>query len=481
MLNSIFSYNAKSITNHNKLWLYFFSIVFLNIVFKIIQLDFSSFWYDEIISVESASLDFGHIKHVSEWDNNPPFYYYCLSVWIKLFNDTEFYVRFLSVLFSSFSGGILFLLANKHFNKTTAIVVSLIYLSSNIVFFYSHEARAYSLVVLLSLISSSLYLNFKQNSSLKIALLLGIVNFLLIYTHYISGIVIFFQVLLIFIYFEKKQAALFSYSIGVIVFLTLIRFTKKQFLLILNFNDSEKTFWLQKSSIKYLNEVASNFLFHKTMIVPFILIIILGIFLIFNKKIKKSYFVVTYVTLVGIGSIFILFFLGKMTPIFLDRYLIFTLPFIFILIALGLSFFKNQNIIVTLSFVFFVFSAFKINYKTDKGMNYKNAVYFIKHLKKESDLIIVKTKDIKPLFCYYYDSKFLSHQKKELPINENIIFCTSWDDVDRDVNKFNRIIVVDSFEDLNQKENEFVTKLSMKKTKIHTLDYFKGIKITFYK
>ena len=167
--------NSEKITKG--LWLYFFIIILVNICLKIILLEFSSFWYDEIISVQSASLDFGHIKHVSEWDKNPPFYYYCLSVWIKIFNDSEYCVRLLSVIFSSVSAGILFLFANKHFNKVTAIIVSVLYLSSNILFFYSHEARAYSLVVLLTLLSSHIFLAIKEKTSIRNIIILGLINF----------------------------------------------------------------------------------------------------------------------------------------------------------------------------------------------------------------------------------------------------------------------------------------------------------------
>ena len=198
MLDNFFSNNSQKITN--RLWLYFFIIVLVNILFKIIQLGLSSFWYDEIVSVESASLDFGHIKHVSEWDNNPPFYYYCLSVWIKLFNDSEFCVRLLSVIFSSLSAGVIFLLANKFFNKITAIVVSFLYLSSNFLYFYSHEARAYTLISLLVLVSSYLFLNFRENNSWKHLIFLGIINFLITYTHYIAGLVVVFEVLLMLFY-----------------------------------------------------------------------------------------------------------------------------------------------------------------------------------------------------------------------------------------------------------------------------------------
>jgi uncharacterized membrane protein len=99
MKDTWFIYNSNKITSY--LWLYFFFIVFVNITLKVICLDYSSLWFDEIVSIECAWLDFGHIKHVSEWDINPPFYYYLLSVWVKIFNDSEFYVRLLSVVFSS--------------------------------------------------------------------------------------------------------------------------------------------------------------------------------------------------------------------------------------------------------------------------------------------------------------------------------------------------------------------------------------------
>ncbi len=165
MIERLFYNNTKRITKN--IWLYFLIIIIINILFKIVYLGYSSFWFDEIVSVESAWLDFGHIKHVSEWDNNPPFYYYCLSVWIKLLNDSEFCVRLLSVIFSSFSAGIVFLLANKYFNKTTAIIASFLYLSSNFLYFYSHEARAYALIGLLVLVSSYLFLDFRNKNNWK--------------------------------------------------------------------------------------------------------------------------------------------------------------------------------------------------------------------------------------------------------------------------------------------------------------------------
>ncbi len=479
MMSYFIAENNEKITK--TLWLYFGVIVLSNIFLKIICLDFSAFWYDEIISVQSASLDFGHIKHVSEWDKNPPFYYYCLSVWIKLYNDSEFCVRLLSVLFSSVSAGVLFLFANKHFNKTSAIIVSLLYISSDILFFYSHEARAYSLVVLLTLISSHIFLNFKEKSNFKYLLLLGLINFLLLYTHYIAGIVVFFQFILMLFCFNKAQKKHFLYSVLLTTTLVLLRFTKKQVLVIVGFNSSDSPFWLKTSDFNSLVEVLSKFLFNNTIIVPMILLMFIGIIFTIKHKNKKMYFTLIYTFLLGIVSILFIYSLGKFTPIFLDRYLIFTIPFIFLLVAYSLSFIKFQMITIIVSSLFAALFISKIDYKTPKAMDYRSVVSFVKQVQKNTDLVIVKTKDINALFGYYYEANYLKNLKTNLTYNENIIFCTSWNDMTKDLNSYSRVIVIDTFEDLNPNETDFSTKLSVIKQYHITSTFYKGVKISFYK
>lgn len=479
MLEKIFSLNNDKIRNY--VWAYFLFVAAINLGFKLIHIDFSSFWYDEIISVQSASLNFGHIKHVSEWDNNPPFYYYCLRVWILLFSDSEFNIRLLSAIFSSLAGGVLFVFCNKHFNKYTAIGASFLYLSSNMLFFHAHEARAYSLVLLLVLLSSFVFLDLKDKPNYRNMILLGLLNFLIIYTHYIAGLVLFFQFIFSLILFEKKAKKAFVLSCIIPILLALLRFTKKQILLIINFNSAEHKFWLGKSNIQYLIDVLSELMIDKLFIVPTILIILTSIFFLSrmkNKEINQTY---AYCFIVGIGSVVVLFLLGIVTPIFLDRYLIFTIPFIAALLAFGLSLLNPKFIVMTLCCLIFGLSVFRIDYKTEKNMDYKNAMSFIKKIKSREDLIIVKTKDIKPLFCYYYDPAFFSEQKGELPIGEHIIFCNSWQEVSEDVRKYPRIIVIDSYKEYNPNEKDFVKHLLELKPVHSTSNYFKGIDIAIYK
>lgn len=479
MLKSFLEYNSEKITKN--IWLYFLAVVIINFLFKIILLDYSSFWYDEIISLQSAYLDFGHIKHVSEWDNNPPFYYYCLSVWVKLLNDSEFCVRLLSVIFSSFAAGLLFLLANKYINKTTAIISSFLYLCNNFLYFYSHEARAYSLMALLVLLSSYFYLNFKNKNDWKHILLLGLINFLICYTHYIPTMVIGYQFLLMFFFFNKDQKLKFSYSLLITLALVLLRFTKKQFLLIFAFTDSNNTFWLKKSEFSYLLEVLSEFFYNYYLIVPFLILIIIGLTFHCKNKNSQTNLVIIYSLLIGIVSVVFVYLLGKRVSIFLDRYLIFTVPFIFILIGYTLSYVKYKYLTITLSFMFFLFFMFRIDYATPKHMEYKNAMFFVNRIKTNEDLIIVKTKGIMPLFGYYYEKDFLKNQKKELTNPGNVLVCSSWNDVTHDVNNYKRVIVMDTYAAYNPEEPEFLKKLSERKTKYSTINAYRGVEISFYK
>lgn len=477
-LNHFLQYSPQKITKN--IYIYFLGIVILNIWLKILYLDYSSFWYDEIVSVQSASLDFGHIKHVSEWDKNPPFYYYCLSVWIKIFNDSVFSVRLLSVIFSSLSAGFLFILSNKFFNIKTACYTSLFFIGSDFLFFYSHEARAYSLMLLLSILSALLYFEMHQKENKINFIFLGIVNFLLVYTHYISGLVIFFEIIYSLIFFSKKNKLNFLYGLAITTTLIFLRFTKKQFLLILGFNDTSNSFWLEKPNINYLKEVLNDFLYNSYFSTFAISLIILSIAFVFYKKIKNIYLPTLFSFSIGIGSIVILFIVSHFTPLFLDRYLIFCVPFIFLSLSYALSFFSKTFFIALFVLTITCHSLYNINYKTIKPMDYKNAVLFTKSFKKDNDLVIVKTKDIKSLFCYYYDSNFLRDKKNDLPDNDNIIFCSSWSDVNRDLTKYNRVIVLDSFQDYNPEENNFVNNLQKQKRKIGQFNEYKGVRITFY-
>ncbi len=167
--------------------------LFVNIVLKLIFADNTSFSYDEIISVKNCDLPFGHIKHEAEWDNNPPFFYYCLWIWHKLFSVSEFASRSLTVLFSAFAIALTVLFAYRHSSLFASACVGICLTASNFLTFYALETRAYSLVFLLSILSAIQYFRAVDQPRNARFIWLALINFLIIYSHYIAFLSIFFQ------------------------------------------------------------------------------------------------------------------------------------------------------------------------------------------------------------------------------------------------------------------------------------------------
>ncbi len=92
----------------------------------------------------------------------------------------------------------------------------------------------------------------------------------------------------------------------------------------------------------------------------------------------------------------------------------------------------------------------------------------------------MKFNAVPSLFCYYYEKDYLKLQKKKLTNAPNVLICKSWLDVNVEVKKYKRVILVDVFEDITAEDMEFSNKLSELKSSSLIVSYYKGVKITFY-
>lgn len=386
-------------------------LLLLNIVVHSFNLGDEPFWYDEIVSVKASLLDFGHIKHMAEWDNNPPFYYYCVWVWTKIFGITEAGVRSLNMLFHLGSVILLFRFISKNLNVLIATISSLLFSLNDFIFYYTHEARCYTLTVFLVIASSVIFFNLLKKTSKLNIFLFGLVNFLLIYTHYIAGISFAIQLCFVVV-FHRNKIKPYLWSLLITILFVVIRFSKKQFLIIFGFNSRSDDFWLQKATADDLKTVLFQ-LFSNTNI-AFLLWGFTGLsivsFLYFSKRYNKdAKNLILYAFGLSVITVLIIYVIGSITPLFLGRYLLFTIPFFCVLIPL-FSFTNKilQYILIVLSFGL----TYNINYSPKKPSNYKLAVNVVKQLEKiEKPKIIIQTKDVTALFAYYYDVEIFKDYK----------------------------------------------------------------------
>jgi len=134
-----------------------------------------------------------HIKDVTagllEMDTHPPLYFWIMHIWMRVFGDSLFALRFFSVLLGTFTIFLAYRIGERLFNQRSAVFCALFVAISAFSIRYSQEARAYSLIMAIGLLSSLSLLRLEKNNKNWDAFWFVVFNTLGLYTHYFYAFV----------------------------------------------------------------------------------------------------------------------------------------------------------------------------------------------------------------------------------------------------------------------------------------------------
>ncbi len=173
-------------------------------VFGILFIGLKGFSMDELDTMFITSSWPTMLHFITYTEGNMWLYYFVLYFW-KFFGNSEFYVRLLSVVFASTTIPVAYFTAKKLFNKYVA-VTSILLLSFH-VFFISNaqNARAYTMVLFFTTLSSLFFIQYVQKQSRKYLFFATIVNALAVYCHLYALFIIASQILsLVFTNWKSK-------------------------------------------------------------------------------------------------------------------------------------------------------------------------------------------------------------------------------------------------------------------------------------
>ncbi|MCK4256584.1 glycosyltransferase family 39 protein, partial [candidate division WOR-3 bacterium] len=167
-----------------------------------------AYWGDEIATIDVASKPLSQLlRHLVEIDIHPPIYFLIIHFWIIPFGQSEFALRFPSIIFSILT----FILVFFYLKKSKLGIASLLlFMSSPFIVMYSRMARYYSLLMFLSVLSIISLLEFINRPERKWKLLYCVSNILLLYTSY-PGIILFI-VENVYYLIRKKNKKIISLS-----------------------------------------------------------------------------------------------------------------------------------------------------------------------------------------------------------------------------------------------------------------------------
>jgi mannosyltransferase len=144
------------------------------------------YWVDEGLSVGIADRPLTEIPGILHQDGSPPLYYCLLHVWMSLTDSGEKATHTLSLLFALAAVPLAFWGAGLVFGRRAAWFAAVLTALNPYLSQYAQETRMYSLVVLLSLLATSLYLRaytVDERPARRWPVLFGLALAAALYTH----------------------------------------------------------------------------------------------------------------------------------------------------------------------------------------------------------------------------------------------------------------------------------------------------------
>lgn len=127
---------------------------------RLLGLGSESFWLDEGYSLAYTELPFRKmIAYIATRDVHPPLYYILFKIW-RYTGDSEMWLRLPSAVFGIVAVAYMWAMVEEHWGPAAAAASSLLLATSEAAIWYSQEARMYSLVLLLSVLSLKFFLRF---------------------------------------------------------------------------------------------------------------------------------------------------------------------------------------------------------------------------------------------------------------------------------------------------------------------------------
>lgn len=386
----------------------------LEIIYGFTPLKFfiEPFWRDEAFSYILANKNIIDLLVFTARDFNPPLYYLIIHFWIKIFGSSEISIRTISLLFYWGTMYILFdsMLDIFKFTYKRATVYLFLFIINPLMVYYAFEARMYTQMAFFAALA--FYSMFTHKNRLHLAaLILGL------YTHYFMIFVWMIQYLIIirkkgmFTNNSKQKKIL---HIAAISFLPWCLFvlSKKSF--------DTSDFWLTKVRfIDLINFPAilytgiEPFLEHfkdleSIYLVPTIILSIVLTTTLVIGYVKKKSEMYSYLLFWAMGVPFLLLIISFFKPVFLPRYLLFTIPGFLLSLAYAMESMRPKGKVL-------FFALITIGTLTLLGMQIasrnRGREATVKSLKeiaiiaKDRDLVYVESSLDYFTAAYYFDEK----------------------------------------------------------------------------
>lgn len=395
---------------------WFFLLISIGAFLRFYRLDWHSLWADEGGSILVAGMNFHSMfSFIIHQDAHPPLFFLILHGVLAL-GSSEFLLRVPSAFFGILSISMTYLIAGRLFNTITARIALFLMAFSAAQIYITQEIRMYPYFISLSLLSTYLLLRTVEKPEWPAAALYSLSLVMTLYTHYMAVIVLLCHgTALLFIFREKDsfRKLLTAQIIALVTFLP----------------------WLSAVLIQQKAATTPPFLFHLSSFVHTFFAFFSGFTFIINRRTPEYYLVLLFSLVVPvvmalsipggwrgmekknrIGMIFVLISLllpmaalalaslFKIKHLFAVKYITFTMPFYYILLAFLSQTAEKRITVYVLPVVFLLINAVAIHnwyfIPEFQKQRWKEAITWVRSERQSGDAFLIQ--DFLQVNCLQY-------------------------------------------------------------------------------
>ena len=180
-------------------------------VVRFVGLAHQSYWFDEAdtVAILHTSLG-GLLTRVPRWETTPPFYFVLAWLWSHVFGTGEAGLRSLSAVAGVMTVPIGYAAGAKLFSRRAGLVVAALIACNPLLVWYAQEARAYSLLVLLTSVALLAFAHLRIGPTRRWTIIWVVAAALALATHYYAALTIVPEAMFLIAWHRRSRQVRFA-------------------------------------------------------------------------------------------------------------------------------------------------------------------------------------------------------------------------------------------------------------------------------
>jgi len=398
--------------------------VLLAAILRVYQIGTESLWLDEVLSISLATDQpvIGIVTRPLQADPHPPLYYVILHYWTQYLGLSESALRLPSVIFGVIAVIAMYGVGRQLFGHRGAILAAVLLSLSASQIRYSQEARAYSFMVMLSIVSFYFLLKIRKDYTQPRAVGYVLSTALLGYSHVFGAFLILAQSIYLltspFVTGEQPISRRTWITLQAIVAAILLPWVLRlinHFVVVSQVGSSNLS-WIPPPSLKLFALTFVRYIGLNRLPVPALIIGVFALMMVGvlaaatalrayvnradDSRLDDFYLSVVWLLTPIIVPLMISYLF---TPVYFPRFALAASPGLFLLLVIGLRSIDSNSIQYTsIILVFLVFTAPLYPYYTaDQKEQWDEATSYVESNADVDDLVLIADDYVNVTYNYY--------------------------------------------------------------------------------